>query len=368
MPGTVSSLELFPPLTRSGLRQFLTSAWYPKFQRSTIKTTTIPLDDAFRAYMHADGVTIPRGADDRLVVRILRPAGSMLSDDEGDDGDDGDDDPSSVFEFPDLDRSIREAIAAYDGAVFPKLNWSAPKDARWISPSPPLRCLSPADVYLLIKSSDFVSHGIDAATAFEACIDNDATVNPHSASHDGLPLELVLKKYYVMQESREVRCFVRRNILVAISQRDPNYYEFWNEDATQTKIRQTVAELFQREIQQRWEGPTDYVVDLLLTRDLNRAHIIDFNPYAPRTDSLLFTFDELLAIAEDEVLQTQLPVLRAIDSRNHPSAARNTPQYAHNMVPLDLIQASAGQDYAGFAGNWEDAIREAMAKQQDDSD
>lgn len=92
--------------------------------------------------------------------------------------------------------------------MFPKLNWSAPKDARWISPSPPLRCLTPADVYLLLKSSDFVTHDVDPLQAYEGCTGND----------DGLhSLELVLKKYYVMQESREVRCFIRRGVLVGAS-------------------------------------------------------------------------------------------------------------------------------------------------------
>ena len=107
------------------------------------------------------------------------------------------------------------------------------------------------------------------------------------------------------------------------------------------------------------------VVDLLLTRDLERAHIIDFNPYAPRTDALLFTYEEILELAQSD--REDLPILRAIDSQLHPSAARNAPQYSHNMVPLDMIQASTGQDQAGFAGTWEDAIRRAMDT-RDDSD
>jgi len=65
MPGTTSTLDLFPPLTRAGLNQFRTSAWHTRFQRVTIKTTVIETDEVFRAYMNADGVTIPRGADDR---------------------------------------------------------------------------------------------------------------------------------------------------------------------------------------------------------------------------------------------------------------------------------------------------------------
>ncbi|KAI6168980.1 hypothetical protein EDD17DRAFT_1524187, partial [Pisolithus thermaeus] len=34
------------------------------------------------------------------------------------------------------------------------------------------------------------------------------------------------------------------------------------------------------------------VFDLLLTRDLSGGHVIDFNPRAPHTDPLLFTYEE----------------------------------------------------------------------------
>lgn len=104
-------------------------------------------------------------------------------------------------------------------------------------------------------------------------------------------------------------------------------------------------------------------VDLLLTRDLARAHVVDFNPYAPRTDSLLFTYSELLNLAQEVAAdgRSQLPVLRAIDSRTHPSAVRNSPAYAHNMMPLDMIQAADGQDLESLPSTWSDEIRRAMA-------
>lgn len=35
------------------------------------------------------------------------------------------------------------------------------------------------------------------------------------------------------------------------------------------------------------------MLDLLLTRDLSGLHVVDFNPYAPRTDPLLFEWSEL---------------------------------------------------------------------------
>ncbi len=36
------------------------------------------------------------------------------------------------MEFPELYATIQAAIESLGGAVFPKLNWSAPRDASWM--------------------------------------------------------------------------------------------------------------------------------------------------------------------------------------------------------------------------------------------
>lgn len=97
--------------------------------------------------------------------------------------------------------------------------------------------------------------------------------------------------------------------------------------------------------------------DIVLTRDLRSAHIIDFNPFAPRTDSLLFTYEEL---SEAHRKQPQNPILRVIDSRSHPAVTRNAPANVHNMVPFELLSLSTGQSIDNFADAWRDKIQEAM--------
>lgn len=57
---------------------------------------------------------------------------SELSDDSdteaGDDDDEDEDEvPRPTFSFPRLDAEIRSALEKYEGAVFPKLNWSSPQ-------------------------------------------------------------------------------------------------------------------------------------------------------------------------------------------------------------------------------------------------
>ena len=168
---------------------------------------------------------------------LSRPPESALSDDEheADDGNDADSDeedtPRKRYAFPELDQRIRECVKEYE-AVFPKLNFSSPKvrrelksiiciiltnpamtlqDAAWLLPaSSPLKCTSPSDVYLLLKSSDFINHDLSTESVFEGC-------EPESGS-DLQPLEyeleLVLRKWYPVDRGRELRCFVRDGLFI----------------------------------------------------------------------------------------------------------------------------------------------------------
>ncbi|KAG8745959.1 hypothetical protein FRC10_006522 [Ceratobasidium sp. 414] len=317
--------------------------------------------------------------------------------DEEDGASDSDDEPVRRYSFPELDSQIRQAITAY-GAVFPKLNWTAPKDAAWmLSTNAPLRCTSPADVYLLLKSSDFAMHDLDDEHIFEGCVDQVLpsangvdgerangiamdTLDP-SEEGGGHKLELVLKKWYEVERSREVRCFIRDNRLLAICQRDPNFFEHLVPQATQNEIRTTVSSFWQREIKNKFANGrvTSYVLDLLLTRDLSRAHVVDFNPYAPRTDPLLFEWSELaelheqaresdarsglqsLSLEERAVgghlpAETEVPPLRVVTSPNQ--ATR--PAYSHNMVPAEALSDNAMQFAAQMAVEMAQRAREAQ--------
>jgi D123 len=98
--------------------------------------------------------------------------------------------------------------------------------------------------------------------------------------------------------------------------------------------------------------------DILLTRDLTNAHILDFNPYAPRTDPLLFTYEDLLALRTGD--KSALPQLRVIDSRCHPAANKNAPTHQHNMVPLEALSLSSGRGMEGFAEVLKEEIKKSM--------
>ncbi|KAJ7459811.1 D123-domain-containing protein [Mycena latifolia] len=334
----------FPEVTAADILKFQFSSWYPIFSSISIKSTVIrPLPQDFLDYLHSDGVHVPEGSDDL-------PAESTLSDDEDEEEEESDNEGETRrrFAFPELDSQIRACISTY-GAVFPKLNFSSPKDASWILPaSSPLKCTSPADVYMLLKSSDFITHDLSAESVFDGC----------SSGPCPYELELVLRKWYPVDRSRELRCFVRQNTLLGISQRDTNYYDFLNDEATRTGIVSTVRDFWETRIRPRWDAPHDYTFDLLLTRDLSRGHILDFNPYASRTDPLLFTYDELHALSL--VPPVREPELRVIDSRAHPAATSNAPVHQHNMIPFEALSLSSGRDVQEFADAWEEGIRESL--------
>jgi hypothetical protein len=89
---------------------------------------------------------------------------------------------------------------------------------------------------------------------------------------------------------------------------------------------------------------------------------VDFNPYSPRTDTLLFSYEELLEISKKQRLSigTIQAEFRVIDSRSHPAAASNVPTHQHNMVPFEALSLSSGRDIEEFAKLWQGQIKESM--------
>ncbi|PVG02756.1 D123-domain-containing protein [Serendipita vermifera] len=339
---------LFPKLTTKDILDCQFSSWYSKFSHISIKSTVMTsLPSDFFTYLQSDGVFAPKGSN------------GYASDDESieegeQEGDgDGSDVPSkTIFAFPKLDEEIRAVIREY-GSVFPKLNWSSPKDAQWIlSTSDFLRCMSPADVYLSLKASDFIQHDLNPSMTFEGVEDEDW-------KNRALDLQLSLRKWYPFERSREVRCFVREGKLIGSCQRDMVYYEFLNEKSTHTLIQSTVNNFWTEHIRQLQGVDKSYIFDLLLTRDLQRAHVVDFNPFASKTDPLLFTYEELLSAFVNSAQKSFVPEFRVIDSPSDPHANTNAPNYQHNMVPLDALALGNGRNTKDFADILAEAIQRA---------
>ncbi len=133
----------------------------------TIESIVIrPLPDDFIKYLLSDGVRLPECAS-----KVSSCMNDHQPDDDDDvnnsskdneETDDEEDEPNIKYSFPFLTQQLQTAIQQLDNTCMPKMNWSSPKDATWINCGT-LKCSTPGDVYLLLKSSDFIVFDLEKA-------------------------------------------------------------------------------------------------------------------------------------------------------------------------------------------------------------
>uniref|UniRef100_A0A8B9P391 Translation initiation factor eIF2 assembly protein n=1 Tax=Apteryx owenii TaxID=8824 RepID=A0A8B9P391_APTOW len=269
-------------------------------------------------------------------------------------------------EFPEFAAKVQEAISSLGGSVFPKLNWSAPRDAYWIAMNSSLKCKTLSDIFLLFKSSDFITR--DLTQPFIHCTDD--------SPDPSLDYELVLRKWCELIPGAEFRCFVKENKLIGISQRD--YTQYYDHISKQhEEICRSIQEFFKRNIQYKFLDE-DFVFDVYrdsrqftvivqqLTRkcprasstascellvsqvfQLGRIWLIDFNPFGEVTDSLLFTWEELISgknlkgdQSEGAATEQDYPVFRCTNSK---VTVQPSP-YLSYRLPKDFVDLSTGED------------------------
>ncbi|KAI8979981.1 D123-domain-containing protein [Pilobolus umbonatus] len=310
-------------------------SWYPRFRSVTFKSKIIRLPTEFIEYLNADGIFLPEDGQPRA-ARIEE----VDSDEEETDYPE-EETNNKIPNFPEIEKQIRDAIYEYEGAVFPKLNWSSPRDAAWIATTQNLSCSSPFDVFLLLKSSDFINHDINHA--FENCVDigeNRKTID----------YSLILRKWYDLQPSMEFRCFVKHHEIIGITQRDLNYYHFLPE--MKEELETLIHEFYDRYIADNFDIP-NFVFDVYIHKERRKAYLVDLNPFNPTTDPILYDWHELITYnlgdhpSEFRVIQSQ------VESN---AIACNAPKFATNMVPKDVIDMSNGLSIAEFAQEFERAM------------
>uniref|UniRef100_A0A8C0BXH4 Translation initiation factor eIF2 assembly protein n=1 Tax=Buteo japonicus TaxID=224669 RepID=A0A8C0BXH4_9AVES len=165
------------------------SVWYPLFRAVTIRSVILPLPENVKEYLLDDGTLVVSGREDP-------PSHAQ----------EGSDDAEEIQapEFPEFAAKVQEAITSLGGSVFPKLNWSAPRDAYWIAMNSSLKCKALSDIFLLFKSSDFITR--DLTQPFIHCTDD--------SPDPSLDYELVLRKWCELIPGAEFRCFVKENKLI----------------------------------------------------------------------------------------------------------------------------------------------------------
>ncbi|PSN60283.1 D123-domain-containing protein [Corynespora cassiicola Philippines] len=353
----------FPPVTKQHILNCSYHVWHPKYRAITPKARLIPLPDAFLGYLREDGIVLPPEDTDRPEWSDS-DSGIFSGADNNEAGDDDEDayDPSANWR--DTHDAIEATIEELGGKVAPKLNWSAPKDATWMSATNTMECRTPNDIYLLLKSSDFITH--DLEHAFDDTADQDEG-GPSVAYH------LVLRKWINLSPSVEFRCFVRNRKLIAICQRDLNHFEFLF--SMEDKLRQVIQDFFDIRLRDTFPDD-DFTFDVYIPPPHDRVWVMDFNPWAQRTDPLLYSWLELLEMpepilehADDDIVEMWRPEFRLVRRDDPEAYGFTTPQYSAHKLPKDVVDASRGGEgnLREFAMQWQEAQRLAEQQRAEDS-
>ncbi|XP_076941058.1 uncharacterized protein LOC143610467 [Bidens hawaiensis] len=311
--------------------------WYPKFKSTTIKTVIHELPEPFINYLLDDSgpfvLPLSISDTDALPNRIHRPKEEedytiLSSDDESEQQP-----PPPPPSFPDLESKVNESIQTLGGAVFPKLNWSSPKDSAWISPNASLKCTSFSELTLLLKSSDSLVH--DLCHAYDSCTD----CNTRRPSR----FFLALRKWYpTLHPEMEFRVFIRNRVLVGISQREvTGFYPVLMEKKPVLEL--LIKDFYTKKVSDVFESES-YTFDVYVRTD-DEVKLIDFNPWCEVTLPLLFTWAEL----ESEGLGE--PELRIVESQCGVRPGLKT------AVPYDYLDTSEGSGWDQFLRNADEELR-----------
>jgi hypothetical protein len=365
-----------------------------RYRTITPKARLIPLPPAFLEYLRSDGIVLPPVEGDNP---------SWSDDDSGifsgaDNNDDDEESPDPSANWRDTHEAIERTIEELGGKVAPKLNWSAPKDATWIAATNSMECRTPNDIYLLLNSSDFVTH--DLAHAFDDTADQSTTPDPE------IPYHLVLRKWITLNPSVEFRCFVRNRRLIALCQRDLNHFDFLFD--MQDKLRDTIQDFFDAKLRDTFPDP-NFTFDVYVPPPHDRVWVVDFNPWAVRTDPLVFSWMELLTMHvpelapeettvrlniappgdatdqikealetaqededtdEEDIEELWQPEFRLVRRDDPEAYGFATPQYSAHKLPKDVVDASSGGEgqLREFAQQWEQAQKLAEQQRQEDSE
>ncbi|KAJ1938296.1 hypothetical protein GGF37_004865 [Kickxella alabastrina] len=308
-----SVADLFPELTRDQVLNCAFSSWYPKLKKVTFKSIVLkPLQATFLEYLLSDGIVLPDNEAEHKFQSMIANASS--DDEDESDWSDEDDEDSGAKIMVDIDASvqqIRKAIEELGGNVFPRMNWSAPTDASWMSCDNTLNCRNPSEVLLLLKGSDKISGDL---------------INGKYLDMQFWEPELVLRQWCNLIPSLEFRCFVRDGHVVGISQIDMQHYSFL--EGMAEDIEDKLMDLFTDHVSAAFESES-YCFDVYVTRAEGRAYVIDFEPWAAAVDSCLFEWKELLEVGQEGLGLRLFP--EGIDAMGHFSA-----KFSTNRFPIEL--------------------------------
>uniref|UniRef100_A0A7R9UF75 Uncharacterized protein n=1 Tax=Pinguiococcus pyrenoidosus TaxID=172671 RepID=A0A7R9UF75_9STRA len=314
-------------MSREALDACALERWYPYLRRHTLKTRFVQLSPVALSYLSEDGVTLPPKAEVSSMSTVsLRTSKAC-----------GNDSLAGHEQVAALVDELDEAISALGGAVFPKLRWSAPRDATWATAGS-AKCLSAGDVLLLLKSSEIVLHELESQ-------EDSETVS----------VAIGLRKWCSMRPCNDFRCFCAAGRVVGISQRDlGKSYSFLLDEDYRDRLLQTILSAFEHAILPSHAPPVQlerFVVDVYVTTEAKRVVVVDFSPWgeAAATDPLLFTWPELdgLAAGASAASELDLEHLRVVGETEQSGTILRNP-FSEFRAPLETQLLQNGVSGVSF--------------------
>ncbi|KAK6541630.1 hypothetical protein TWF694_007429 [Orbilia ellipsospora] len=360
-PKGKKTINDFPKPTRQHIINCGFPEWYKLYRSITGRARVIPFTQGFLDYLNEDGIVLPDENPNPQSNDTDSGIFSSATTNDDDDDEDEYEDPS--YRFAEFHATVRAAITQLGGAVYPKLNWSAPKDAGFIIGNV-LKCTSASDVYLLLKSSNFITH--DLEHAFDDT-DDGPDMGGNVLKQEDIQYALVLRKWVEVITSVEFRVFVKGRKLVCVTQRDMNYYDFLEEG--KVEFMALIEEFFEKYLEKTFPDD-DFVFDVYIPKTIvteSRVWLVDINPFAIRTDPLTFSWTEILNMDPNE--EGFEPEFRLI-GRNDPEAYGFAgAQYSAHKLPQEVVDAgNAGPASIGeFARNWKEIVQQLEGAGLEDS-
>jgi len=256
---------------------------------------------------------------------------------------------NQVGEFLEIQNAIRECIEKYDGAVFPKMNWSCPRDAQWIlAESKFLKCTSVEDVFLVLKSSQFIVHDLEKAYVNESSLMEEEETTKREDEEKELKHKdertkfvLVCRRWYDLDPSMEFRCFVKNGQLVAISQRNVlQYFDFLKKERY-SLLEPLLIDFYETYVKDVFPL-TNYTFDVYIQRNRSNVakslvYIVDFNVYGEPTDPLLLESWDNEVLNIESNLPSSSVVFRLVETREGTIKPSFT---TYGGVPSDMYDPS----------------------------
>lgn len=356
---------------------------FTRYTKSTLKTRIISLTPSFLEYLREDGLWLPDDTPNEETPWSPQNASKPVDPDWENDAK-----PSDASKFQDVHDKIQAAIIELGGSVVPKLNWSSPKDALHMALSKnSMECHSANDIYLLLKSSIFVTH--DLEHAFDDCV----SLPSQDLTIADIPFKLILRPFKKNLDTNfEFRCFAKDRTLVGISQRNLKHVGY--PPQLLNDIQCVIQNFFDSILKATFPDP-DFVFDVYIDETYTRAKLIDINPWAPRTDPLLYSWVELLQLklpspllgtadsssrateirgessSDEEITDDNAvfqPELRIVNKDDPEAYNFGAAPYSAHKVPKDVVDASVegGQSMRDLMDQWEKLKRGGYIEESDE--